>query len=277
MFSANYGGLNPQICAVIPTYNEPDMLRACLESLEQQGLPMHVRVVNAGSPLEIPGFKFLEIEVIQVPGTAFWTECMDIGTRDLPTPYALLSNADTVFLPGCIEALLSVVAERTVACSAAYFADGTTEYTDQAQWGALLFGKILRRWPSRSDAPEAAVEIELTGGQGVLVPAAAFHDARWATRDLPQYASDHDFWLQLRRKGWCLALAPQAGISNARPFGLGSKGVLHRLTSLYAAESAITMWRLRRRNLPFPLAILSWLVSFTLRWTLGLPGILRRR
>ena len=253
------------------------MLRACLESLDEQGLPMHVRVVNAGSPLDLPRFNFLEFEVIQAPESAFWTECMAIGTRDLPTPYALLSNADTVFLPGCVEALLSASSEKIIACSPAYFTNGMTEYTDQAQWGALLFGKILRRWPHRSEASAEPLQIELTGGQGVLVPATAFKDASWAIQDLPQYASDHDFWLQLRRKGWRLVLAPKAGISNARPFGLGSKGIFHRLTSLYAAESAVTMWRLRRRNLPLPLAVMSWIVSFGLRWTLGLPGILRRR
>ena len=277
----------PRICVLIPTYNEVEMLSKCVRSLQDNDHKLELIIINAGDPL--PQELAQSVTELAAPDDAFWTACMQIGldhVRQNPPDFLMLSNADTQFAPGTVAALLKVVRSKSkvVACSAAYYLgseDPTLQYSDQSDWGILLYGKILRRWERRSDEPQEPYQVQLTGGQGVLMPFSALDGINFAVRDLPHYASDHDLWLQLRERGWQLWFAPGAAIFNQREFSRKRKGSLlktlwWRMSSDQTPESARIMWNLRRRHLPLPLAIVSFVVSFGLRWTLGLPGIFRR-
>jgi GT2 family glycosyltransferase len=276
-----------RIAVLIPTYNEPDLLARCVESLQESADKLELIAINAGNPL--PPELASKVTEIDAPDDAFWTKCMQMGlehVRKTPPDFLMLSNADTQFAPGTVDALLKVASEerRAVACSAAYFLGGDDpelQYSDQSDWGFLLYGKILKRWAKRSGEPKEPFRMQLTGGQGVLIPFAAMNGVDFAVADLPHYASDHDLWLQLRERCWQLWFAPGAAIFNQRQFSQKRKGSLMktlwwRMTSDQTPESARIMWNLRRRHLPYPVAAVSFIVSFTLRWTLGLPGIVRR-
>lgn len=291
MIDLRPGEGTPTIAAVIPTYNEVELLAACVESIVSQSVPdLLIVVVNAGEPLPDSLTGMIDHE-LKVPDDYFWTACMREGVahaKTLNIDYCLFTNADTQFLPNSIRKLLKAAEGQThlIACSPAYvYSEGgdlELLYSDQSDLGPLLYGKIRRRWEKAADAPREPLEIQLTGGQGVLIPIALFESATLDVERLPHYASDHDLWLQARKLGYRLVLVPQAGIVNQRDFNDKKRdesllrSLRRRMTSVYTPESWPLMWRLRRKHQGPVLGFLTTLVSFGLRWTLGLPKIIRR-
>ncbi len=283
---------SPNVVAVIPTYNEADLLAICVDSILGQAVEnLQIIVVNAGDPLPeaLAGKIYLEHNV---PSDYFWTACMFEGVnlvKGMKVDYCLFTNADTQFLPDSISKLLKAVEgqTRTIACSPAYAPTENGElsllYSDQLDWGPLLFGKIVQRWKMPTDAPMEPFEIQLTGGQGVLIPMELFESVQLDVDLLPHYSSDHDLWLQARKLDYRLLLVPQAGIVNQREFNDKKersesllRSLWRRMTSVYTPESWPLMWRLRRKHQGPIIGFATTLVSFGLRWTIGLPKIIRR-
>ena len=282
------------VVAIVPTYNEPDELRRVVESLLSQDVDgLHVLVVNAGDPL--PEDIASRVEEVGVGADCYWTHCINKGFEIVARrgyEFVYLTNADTYALPGTVAALLEHAArdEMSVACAPAYI-EGEEGirllYSHQDPMGILLYGRLIRPWVDVSDTSDNSYtpySIVLTGGQGVLFSAKVLQEHRMDEGNFPQYASDHDFWLTLRKEGYQLTLLPQTGVVNTRTLsaqhtsGLGgkTKALWRRMTSDVTPESWRIMWRLRKKHLPWPVAVLSTLVSFGLRWTVGLPKILRR-
>ncbi len=283
--------MGDRIAAIIPTYNEPDHLQRCVQSLiDQDDSNLTIVVVNAGEPL--PEWFLDKVTELKVPDNFFWTSCIDAGVREFRDrcEYILLSNADTSFVPDSLKMLRAEAARspKIIACSPAYIqsADETPAllYSDQLDWGPLLFGKLNARWKSLADAPTEPSTIDLTGGQGVLIPSQLFREVEMDIGRFPHYTSDHDLWLMAREKRFFLRLVPQAGIINHREFneqksqGVGAllKRLAKRLSSPYAPESWPVMWRLRSKHQALPLAVITTSLAFILRWTVGLPKIIKR-
>ncbi len=274
---------SPHIAVVIPTFNEPDLVVACLRSLESLGVSHEVIVANAGEA--IPDLN-PSVTQLQLPSDHFWAASTQAGidrALESGADYVVLANADTEFMPGTLAALLEATQSnaQAIACVPAYDESEHLLYSRQDSWGFLLYGKLVRGWSSPSDAPSAPYRTDLIGGQGVMIPAAALRAARMDLENFPQYAADHDFWLQLAQRGWELWVTPRGGVRNRRGFNRQRRRSLastlwHRMTSPFAPESIPIMWRLRRKHLPLPIAVVSFVVSFGLRWTLGLPKIIRR-
>ncbi len=279
------------VLAIVPTYNEPVELRRVVASLlDQQSVDLRILVVNAGAPL--PQDIASRVEELPVDDQHYWTHCIDKGLAIAAArqcDFIYLTNADTYALPGTIAALLEHAIDhpQTVACAPAYIetADGIRLlYSHQDPMGLLLYGRLIRPWVNANDAPAEPFQIVLTGGQGVLFPASIAREFRVDSKNFPHYASDHDLWLQLREAGWRLDLLPKTGVVNTRVLSahhtptLGGKlkKLWWRMTSDKTPESWRIMWRLRRKHLFLPVAVVSTIVSFALRWTVGLPKILRR-
>jgi len=240
----------------------------------------------------LPSELAKRITELDVPDNFFWTACIDAGVKAAVDrcDYLMFTNADTTFLPDSVAKLVAEVEKdpKVIACSPAYIQLGDQPtsllYSDQSDLGPLLYGKLVRRWTSPADAPSEPFPIDLTGGQGVLMPAVLFQTAKMDVERFPHYASDHDLWLQARRAGYRLVLVPQAGIVNKRDFNetkrknLGPlfKALRKRMTSVYTPESWPIMWRLRRKHQGPILGFFTTLTSFGLRWTIGLPKILKR-
>lgn len=274
------------IVAVVPTYNEFEALAKCIESLRHPSQisnesELTICVVNAGEPL--PTELAEQATEIALTGEAYWTACTKRGVAfalESGADYVLLANADTIFDPGSVQALLRRCqsGENVIACSPVYERDGQTEtllYSHQSDWGFLLYGKLIHSTPT-------AQQIDLTGGQGVLVPGTLIADNPLDPERFPQYAGDHDLWLQLRKRGAELWLEPDSKVINDRGFGHKKGGrsaigsLWWRMSSVYSPDGLPTMWRLRAKHLGPILGLISTVISFGLRWTLGLPGILRR-
>lgn len=283
--------MGQRIAAVIPTYNEVELLMACVESLEAQNDPeLSIIVANAGEPL--PDFLASRVTELDLESDSFWTASIHEGVQEAlasGADFVLFTNADTTFLPGALPALREVAGDDTIACSPAYeqIGDGPIRllYSDQDEVGKLLFGKLTRRWSEPNDAPSEPIPIQLTGGQGVLMPARLFHEAKMDFGRFPHYTSDHDLWLQARKLGYKLVLCPRAGIVNRRELQKSRNQkrqslpsyLWKRLWSEYTPDSWTTLWRLRRKHQGPILGFFTTLANFAIRWTAGLPKILRAR
>ncbi|HXH61262.1 MAG TPA: glycosyltransferase family 2 protein [Fimbriimonadaceae bacterium] len=279
-----------EVVAIVPTYNEPDELRRTVSSLLSQGVQgLHVLVVNAGDAL--PTDIASQVEEVTVGADHYWTHCVQKGfdtVRESDCRYIYLTNADTYAMPGTLEALLKHAREhsKTVACAPAYIQEGEDVrllYSHQDPMGFLLYGRLIRPWQLPSDAPTDPFEIVLTGGQGVMFPAEVAREFAMDAKRFPHYASDHDLWLTMRKAGWRLAVLPKTGVVNLRLLSAkqahGWQKVARlwwRMTSELTPESWQIMWRLRRKHLGPVLGLFSAVVSFGLRWTVGLRKILRR-
>lgn len=276
-----------QIAATIPTFNEPDLLARCVQSLREEDPALLIVVGNAGDPL--PPELAAQVVELKLPGTAFWTESMRAAVAkalELGAEAVLWMNADCRLMPGSLARLRSLASleSRVIAASVAYEEDSagarTLIYARQDDLGFLRYGKIARPWTSTDQAPTQPYRTDLIGGQGVLIPAELARALPLDPANFPQYAGDHDFWLGARALGWTIWVDPQAAVINDRGFNARTKSRLEnlawRMTSPMASESGITMWRLRRKHLPFPIAVASWWVAFLMRWTLGMPKILKR-
>ena len=279
------------VVAIIPTYNEPEDLRRAVGSLLAQGVAnLHILVVNAGDPL--PGDITKHVEEVSVDADQYWANCINKGfetVRDRNYDYVYLTNADTYSLPGTLQALIDHASgdEMAVACAPAYLEEGEEVkllYSHQDPMGILLYGRLIRPWTDRSDPVEESFEIGLTGGQGVLFHISVLKRHMMDELAFPQTAGDHDFWLTLREHGYTLTVLPDTGVVNTRilsalhekGFTRTMKRLWYRMTSDKTPESWKIMWRLRKKHLPWPVAVFSTVVSFGLRWTVTLPSILRR-
>lgn len=282
----------PSLAIVIPTFNEPDLLQECLASLDwPEDLDVTLVIVNAGDPL---GFELPSNAVeVKVSSDCFWTASVEAGfdyIRHHDFDWAMLANADNTFYPGSIGRLLELSRSgpNIVAACPAYIRVGDEPerllYSDQLDLGILLYGKLNRRWTAPSEAPDAPFPIELTGGQGVLFPASLLKEFATDPKRFPHHAGDHDLWLQMRHKGVKVMVEPKAGIVNLRVLGGKHatgfwpklKKLWWRLGSDLTQDSPKVMWRLRAKHLAFPTAVVSFLVSFLARWTIGFPKLLKR-
>ncbi len=276
-----------RIAAIIPTFNEFELLGACVDSILTQSVSgLRVFVINAGKPL--PGELAEKVTEIPVQDSFFWTACIESGIECAKTEqsdFCLLTNADTEFVPGSISKLINAAANNphSIVCSPAYVQprdrSPTLLYSHQSDLGLLIYGKLRRNWDAPEESPKEPFFVDLTGGQGVLIPMDLFKSAKVDVQNFPHYASDHDLWLQARKLGYKLLLVPQAGIINRRGFNAKTSqnsSLLKRMFSEYSPESWRIMWRLRRKHQGPVLGFVTTFVSFGLRWTVGLPKIIRR-
>lgn len=277
---------------VIPTFNEPDLVRQTVDSLKvEPWIRLEIVIANAGDPL--PKDLAERVHEVRISSDNFWTGSTEAGldfVRHHPTDYVMLLNCDTPLLPGSIEKEIEFVGDRNdvVACCPAYSreADGSLKllYSHQSDLGFLLLGKLIRNWEGPEDSPSEPFPCDLHGGQGMLFRTELLDRFELDVRHFPHYAADHDLWLSMRKEGIRLWVIPQAGAINERGFGVHSRkslrqkvqGLWKRFTSPLMSESATTMWRLRSKHLPLRTAIPSFLLAFGLRWTVGLPKILKR-
>lgn len=282
----------PKVAAIIPTFNEFEVLAECVRSLVdasvEKVLPI---VVNAGDPLP-PEVAAMVLEV-PVSDDHFWTGSIAVGfakAREIGPEFVLLANADTSFLPGSVDLLLAEVSksDKTIACCPAYERqpDGSIRllYSDDVMLPFFLHNFLKRRWVSPDQAPSEPYETGIVGGQGVLFRAELLDRFDVDPKSFPHYRGDQDFWLSAKEAGYRLVMVPKAGIVNNRSFGmktLSRREKFARLrylaTSPRARDSWRTIWNLRRKHQTLPIAIVSFIVYTPLVWVYRLLQMARGR
>jgi GT2 family glycosyltransferase len=105
---------------IIPSYNRPDLLHACLSSIHQQAAkPTQIIVVDDASTAGSIGKvarAFADVELITLTKNAGFCAAINAGLRRARAPVVQLLNDDTIVLPGWTEAPIQRLADdRTVA------------------------------------------------------------------------------------------------------------------------------------------------------------------
>ena len=137
----------------------------------------------------------------------------------------------------------------------------------------LMHNYMRCDWRFREDAPEGVIEAGVAGGQGVVFSASYLDKVRLDPKNFPQARGDHVFWAAMKRAGAKLYFVSKAGIVNRRPLsegvlpkGFNLKAVWKYMTSEYAPESVVIMWRYRRATLPLAAAIPSFIIMVPGAW-----------
>ena len=100
-----------ELTVIIPTWNQKSLLQNCLQSLQRQKVPCHVRVVDNGSTDSTkemvqstqPTFSS-NLEYVNLGCNRGFAEAANVGIRSASTEFVALLNNDTEADAGWVEA-----------------------------------------------------------------------------------------------------------------------------------------------------------------------------
>ena len=108
----------PDIEVIIVSYGSPDLLQACLRSLERsapakRSVLVHV-VDNAGpgQAADMVGREFPWVRLQRLPTNVGFAAANNVALRAVTAPYVLVLNPDTELRDGVLDHLLTVMDER---------------------------------------------------------------------------------------------------------------------------------------------------------------------
>src|ERR1700753_3413306 len=101
------------VAVVIPSWNSVGLLPACLESLQFQGIPLELMVVDNGSgDGSVEYMRSNGIPHVTLPRNVGFAAAMNLGVARTTAPVVLALNADTVLEPRCIATLAAALASE---------------------------------------------------------------------------------------------------------------------------------------------------------------------
>jgi GT2 family glycosyltransferase len=228
-----------QVTALVLSWNAPQELRACLQSLQQQrGSSADVLVVDNGSqpsPADWLGVEFPAVELLCSPFNRGFAGGMNFGLEQLagrpqPPEVVVLVNQDTVLRADCLAELTAPLAvdAAAAACGALiYYPDGRVQHAgvDVDDRRATV------RHETAVDPLSGPQEREcLNGALLALRLQWNGQPMRFDEGYAPAYYEDIDLCRRIRRSGGRLLLVPRAVVVHAEG---GSTPDRLRRASLY--------------------------------------------
>jgi len=107
--------VTPSLDVVVISYRTPELLRACLRSLEgRNGAPQRVVVVDNASGDGSAGVvgEFPSVELVAAPRNLGFAAAANTGIARGDAPYVLVLNPDTEVPPETVDALLALMEAR---------------------------------------------------------------------------------------------------------------------------------------------------------------------
>ena len=110
--------MSDALTIIIPTFNRCDLLGECLTSIgEQSGVAIKALVVDDGSTEDVTGYlkkNFMGVRVIRHERNRGFAATVNVGLREVDTPYVMLLNNDMTLEPDCIERMMKAMKELDV-------------------------------------------------------------------------------------------------------------------------------------------------------------------
>lgn len=110
--------MSDALTIIIPTFNSCDLLGECLTSIgEQSGVAIKALVVDDGSTEDVTGYlkkNFMGVRVIRHERNRGFAATVNVGLREVDTPYVMLLNNDMTLEPDCIERMMKAMKEQNV-------------------------------------------------------------------------------------------------------------------------------------------------------------------
>lgn len=281
--------LEKKIAVVIPTHNRRKQLKQVLLNLEEQKLPkgfsLKIIVVVDGSndgTLEMLGSDFQHVDIIQGPGSWWFTTSLNHGCRRaalLQANYILTLNDDCFFENKMILHLLQAYNEFD-----GFGAVGAATLIKSDEYRVTFSGaKRFIKWRSKfvpylDNRKEYNIE-QINGTyptyslmtRGLFFPTVIGEEISFFDqKNFPQYGSDDDFTLRLIKKGYPCYVSWDAKIyDNPLLTSVGSAITSPSLSSFigsffnkYSVNSLVKTIRFRKRHSYWFLLLLTLPLSF---------------
>ncbi|MCM1188907.1 MAG: glycosyltransferase family 2 protein [bacterium] len=248
----------PEITVVIPNYNGIAFLEDCLNSVlaQEPGTPEYdVLVVDNGSKdgsRELVTERYPQIRLHELPENTGFCHAVNIGIRQVDSPYVILLNNDTKVRAGFVKNLFRAIEEREKAfsVSAAMLMWDNPELLDDAGDRYCVLGWAFARGKGRqARLYSRPCEIFSACGGAAIYRKAVFEEIGCFDEEHFAYLEDLDIGYRAKIYGYHNYYEPAAEVIH---YGSASSGSRYNewKTSLAAANSVYVIGK----NMP----LLQW-------------------
>jgi len=240
----------PRVSIVIPSAADPQLLFACLRSLERHlpdSIPTETVVVLDGAPegaaarveAAAPGARVVSSSVRL--GLA---RSGNRGRRAARGEFLALLHDDSEIEAGWLEALVAAAHAHPGAGTVGglvLFPDGTLQTAGVILWRDGATSPPWAGAPPRPDAFDRPRAVDFCGSSALLVRVAAWDAAGGLdVRFFPAYFVDADLAMGLREAGWSVLFEPRARSRHRR--GASSRKQFRDWVSARNRASFVTKW-----------------------------------
>jgi GT2 family glycosyltransferase len=257
---------------IIPVFNRLALSQALVACLRRQSLnqPLRILMVDDGSSDGTAEWlmKQDDIEVLNGNGSLFWGGAVDLAVRHIQArasaeDWVLLMNNDTTVADDFVQRLLDTARAQAPAAVGSVIreeSDGRLLSVGVRvdAWRLLTRDLLDRAGPQ--PVSDAAVEVDVLSGRGVLFPMAGLLAAGGMRPGvLPHYLADYEVSLRVRKSGWRLLVQPAAAVYSSADFG-SARGALSWREKLFSVRSPLYL----PASLAFWWEASNWLQRLTL-------------
>ena len=202
-------------------YNTPELLAACLQSVERHARPLFRRVVLIDSASDRGDLgpvraRFPWVETIVLPDNRGFGRAANYALRLLEEDYLLLLNADTELQPGAVETLANhlrahpeagIAGPRQIGAAGAWRPSCGGRPSLAAEWAR----RRQQRGSTRETAPGSS-RVCWVSGSAMLIRRAALRAAGLFDERFFLYFEDIDLCLRAGRAGFAVHYLPAATV-----------------------------------------------------------------
>jgi N-acetylglucosaminyl-diphospho-decaprenol L-rhamnosyltransferase len=223
---------NPDVSAVIVSYNVRDLLLQCIASLRADGIDRIVVVDNASKDDSVAAVRAAEpdVEVVALDVNLGFGSGANRGVVRTSTPYVAIVNPDLEVEPGATKALVDVlereadvgiVAPRIETPDGRLYPSARTfpDLVDAAGHAFLHFlwrgNPFSRRYKMLDWDHTTATDVDWVAGTHLVVRRTAWDQVGGFDEAFFMYLEDVDLCWRLRRAGWRTRYEPLARVVHA--------------------------------------------------------------
>lgn len=211
---------------IILNYNTCDLLRQCLNSLQDKEAEVTVVDNNSSDEsVEMVKREFPRIKLIINPENYGFAKGNNRGMRKAKGEYILLLNSDTIVFPGTISKMIAFMEDHRnvgVATCKVELPDGTMDLSCHrgfpAPWAALTYflggeklfpkSKIFAQYHQTYKDLNTVHEIDSPTGAFYLLRRQVIEEIGYLDEDYFMYGEDLDWSYRIKAKGWKIVYVP---------------------------------------------------------------------
>lgn len=215
-----------RLSVVIPTHDTRDLTLRCVESLEAEGTPLEIVVVDdGGSDGTAEALAAHDVEILRQSPAGGFTRAANLGLARARGEILLLLNSDTEVEPGALSNLLAAFdrdPELGVAGASLHYPDGSPQWSGGRAPSLLwLFGltsglpRLLARLPRYrrvKGVGAAPGGVDWVTGAALAMRRRVWEQVGPLDEGFRFYAQDLDVCLRAGAAGWKVELLPDVRV-----------------------------------------------------------------
>ncbi|MCA9874348.1 MAG: glycosyltransferase family 2 protein [Anaerolineales bacterium] len=222
----------PDLSIIIVNWNVRDLLRACLESIDQNraGLDLEVIVVDSASgdgSAAMLAADFPWVTLIACTENVGFPRGNNLGIAKANGRYILLLNPDTVVVGQALATLLTYLqdhpdvgvvgpqllnADGSVQSSRRRFPTLATAFFESTWLESMAPGSLLDRYYVRDVPDQQTAEVDWVTGACMMAPSALVEAVGGLDEAYYMYSEELDWCRRIKAAGWRIVYLPEAQI-----------------------------------------------------------------